>query len=379
MSASAPAYGGTPPYGAGLHAVQIVGGGGYGTGPHVRSLAAGLVARGVRVTVVATPRAERLYGFTDAGAQVARLPVGRGGEVRTLAVLRAACAGSDLVHAHGLRSGMLAQAVLARRATPLVFTWHTKGEDEGVRARVMPVLERSVVRASRIVLGASTDLVDRARRRGARDARLSPIAVPAPRIPAQPDERARQKARAELGAVDRPLLLAAARLEPDHGHGALLDAARRWRSLSPPPLLAIAGEGSQRAALQRRIDDERLPVRLLGRRDDLPELLSAADVAVLAGAWEARPLLAQEALHAGAPLVAAAVEGVAELVGEAAELVPAGDADALAEAVSELLASPERRHRLAAMGRRQAAGWPTEDDTVAQVLAVYDELADALR
>ncbi|MFC7219407.1 glycosyltransferase family 4 protein [Streptomyces polyrhachis] len=357
-----------------LHAVQIVGSGGYGTGPHVRSLAAGLVARGVRVTVVATPKAERLYGFTAAGAQVARLPVGPGGELRTLAVLRAACAGSDLVHAHGLRAGVLARAVLTGRRTPLVFTWHTKAEDEGLRARLMPPLERRVVRASRVVLGASTELMDRARSRGARDARLAPIAVPAPRMPVRLTEQARQKARAELGAVDRPLLLAAARLEPDHGHGELLDAARGWRSLDPPPLLAIAGEGSQRGTLQRRIDTEGLPVRLLGRRDDLPELLAASDVAVLAGAWEARPLLAQEALHAGAPLVAAAVDGVAELVGEAAELVPHGDAPALAAAVTRLLASPERCRALAEAGRRRAASWPTEDDTVAQVLAVYDEL-----
>ncbi|HEY3480939.1 MAG TPA: glycosyltransferase, partial [Streptomyces sp.] len=81
-----------------------------------------------------------------------------------------------------------------------------------------------------------------------------------------------------------------------------------------------------------------------------------------------------EALHAGVPLVATAVGGTPELVGEAAVLVPYGDGPALADAVSTLLADPARRASLAVAGRAQAATWPTEDDTVAQVLSVYDEL-----
>ncbi len=77
------------------------------------------------------------------------------------------------------------------------------------------------------------------------------------------------------------------------------------------------------------------------------------------------------------PLVATAVGGVPELVGDAAELVPYGDADALAAAVTGLLADPGRRAELSSAGRVRAAGWPTEDDTVAQVLSVYDELAQS--
>jgi glycosyltransferase involved in cell wall biosynthesis len=120
-----------------------------------------------------------------------------------------------------------------------------------------------------------------------------------------------------------------------------------------------------------------LPVRLLGRRDDVADLLAAADVAVLPSRWEARSLLAQEALRLGVPLVATAVGGVPELVGDAAELVPHGDAVALAAAVSRLLSDPVRRAELAAAGRAQASTWQTEDETVAQVLSVYDELVQS--
>lgn len=111
----------------------------------------------------------------------------------------------------------------------------------------------------------------------------------------------------------------------------------------------------------------------------MAELLAAADVAVLPSRWEARSLLAQEALRLGVPLVATAVGGVPELVGDAALLVPYGDAGALGGAVAGLLGSPERCAELAVAGPVQAATWPSEDDTVAQVLSVYDELAERAR
>ncbi|MCC4322479.1 glycosyltransferase family 4 protein [Streptomyces malaysiensis] len=363
-----------PPHGQpSLHAVQVLGGGSSGSGVHVRSLAAGLVARGLRVTVCGPWSAERGYGFTQTGARFTGLDALT--DAGSMASLRKATLGAALVHAHGLRSGLLAAEALRGRNVPLIVTWHTRLDAEGARARLVRLMERRVARAAAIVLGVSSDLVDRARARGARDARLAPVAVPAPRrVPETTGDGRRQKARAELGVVERPLLVTVGRLEAMAGHGPLLDAARRWRALDPRPLLVVAGEGPDRAVLQRRIDTEGLPVRLLGRRDDVPGLLSAADVAVLSSRWEARSLLAQEALHAGVPLVATAVGGVPELVGDAAELVPYGDPEALADAVSGLLADPVRRVELTAAGRARTADWPTEDDTVAHVLSVYDEL-----
>ncbi|MGW7696517.1 glycosyltransferase family 4 protein [Streptomyces asiaticus] len=362
-----------PPHGqSSLHAVQVLGAGSSGSGVHVRSLSAGLVARGLRVTVCGPWSAEEGYGFTQTGARFTGLDALT--DAGSMASLRRAAQGAALVHAHGLRSGLLAAVALRGRNVPLIVTWHTRVDAEGARARLVRLMERRVARAAAIVLGASSDLVARARARGARDARLAPVAVPAPRRPPETADGRRQKARAELGVVERPLLVTAGRLEGMAGHGPLLDAARRWRVLDPRPLLVVAGEGPDRAVLQRRIDTEGLPVRLLGRREDVPQLLSAADVAVLSSRWEARSLLAQEALHAGVPLVATAVGGVPELVGEAAELVPYGDPEALADAVTGLLADPVRRVELAAAGRARTAGWPTEDDTVAHVLSVYDEL-----
>ncbi|CAM5546749.1 Alpha-D-kanosaminyltransferase OS=Streptomyces lavendulae subsp. lavendulae OX=58340 GN=kanE2 PE=4 SV=1 [Streptomyces lavendulae subsp. lavendulae] len=358
---------GRPP----LRTVQVLGGAGAGSCAHVRSLATGLAARGVRVTVCAPVAAEGEYDFTGAGAQFTPDAV---------SALRAACAGADVVHAHGLRAGMRAALALrgGGRRVPLVVTWHGGApEPAGALGRLRRLLERRVARAAAVVLGASSDQVDLARRRGARDARLAAPAVPV----ATAGEPAAEagKTRAELGAVERPLVIAVGSLVARRGYALLLDAARAWRVLDPLPLLVIAGEGPLRSELARRIEAEGLPVRLLGRRRDADRLLAAADVAVLPSRWEGRSLLAQEALRAGVALVATEVGGVPELVGDAAVLVPYGDPGALAGAVAGLLHDPDRRAALALAGRAQAATWPSEDETVAQVLSVYDELMERHR
>jgi glycosyltransferase involved in cell wall biosynthesis len=357
-----------------LRTVQVLGGGNAGSSAHVRSLAEGLVARGVRVTVCAPLEADRAYDFTGTGADHVHVP--RSSDPVSVAALRTACANADLVHAHGLHASFRTVLALGGRTTPLVVTWHNRAQAEGPRGHLLRMLERRVVRTAAVVLGTSPDLVDRARRTGARDARLAAVGLPGQRRPVVLDDpdRMRPKVRAELGSIGRPLLIAVGSLDRHRGYDVLLDAARRWRDLDPVPLVVIAGEGPLRPFLQRRIEDEELPVRLIGRREDVPELLAAADLALVTSSWESRSVLAQEALHARVPLVSTGVGGVPDLVGDAAELVPYGDPAALADAVVRLLADPERCAVLRERGLRQAATWPTEDETVAQVLSVYDEL-----
>ncbi|MFD5645595.1 glycosyltransferase family 4 protein, partial [Streptomyces anulatus] len=257
-----------------LRTVQVLGGGSAGSSAHVGSLAAGLVARGVQVTVCAPPAVDRAYDFTATGARF--LPVPRRSDPAAVAALRAACTGADVVHAHGLHAAARTALALSGRAVPLVMTWHTRRYAEGARRQILHLLERRAARAAAVVLAPSSDLVDLARERGARDARLAPVAVPPPRSDGTDGEG---KARAELGAVDRPLLMAVGSLVPHHGFDVLLDAARVWRSLDPVPLLVIAGEGRDRNALQRRIRDEQLPVTLIGCRDGVGELRAAAHMA----------------------------------------------------------------------------------------------------
>ena len=92
-------------------------------------------------------------------------------------------------------------------------------------------------------------------------------------------------------------------------------------------MLALAGAGPLDQRLRAEADARGLRMRFLGQRGDVPALLAAADVVVVPSRWEGQPLIVQEALRAGRPLVASRTGGIPGLTGEdAAVLVPPGDA-----------------------------------------------------
>jgi glycosyltransferase involved in cell wall biosynthesis len=358
-----------------------------GVGAHVRSLAGELAAAGDRVAVLGPAETEQRFAFSAVGAGFAPVEIRSGmrplADARAALRLRRLAARADVVHAHGLRAGFVAACALAGRRTPLVVTLHNmppaavpnlSGPRPSARrkqgaASVVELVERFVARRARLILGASADLAERARAFGATDVRFAPVA--APPVGAVSGGSA---VRDELGVGRRPLVVAVGRLHRQKGFDVLVDAASRWRDLPSPPLVVIAGSGPEEHALTEQIGRRRAPVRLLGHRDDIGALLAAADVVVLSSRWEARALAAQEALRAGAPLVATAVGGIPDLVGTAALLVPADDVDALDAAVRRVLDDGQLRDRLAERGRARAAGWPDARDTARAVAAVYRQV-----
>jgi glycosyltransferase involved in cell wall biosynthesis len=351
-----------------------------GVGRHVASLAAGLVGLGAEVTVCGPTDTDRQFDFSMAGTQFVPVEIPASPQPRDAAAVHALrralrAAPPDLVHAHGLRAGLV--AALARpTGCPLVVTWHNQVLAQGMRGRVYRQLEGYVARAADITLGASADLVSRASALGARDARLGAVAAPE----LAPATRPAAEVREEFGiSPDQPMVLSVGRLHPQKGYDVLVAAASRWRTRRPTPAVVIAGSGPAYMRLAGQISQQRAPVILAGHRTDVPDLLAAADLAVVTSVWEARQLFAQEAMRAGTPLVATSVGGLPELVGDAALLVPPGDIDALDEAVRLVLEDPHRRAEYGRRGAERAATWPTEADMLAQICAVYDEIADPVR
>lgn len=346
-----------------------------GVGQHVRSLAEGLTAAGASVLVCGPAATQEQFDFTGVDARFLPVEIPASptpADARAVTALRRALAAEpvDVLHAHGLRAGLV--AVLARPAAPLVVTWHNAVLAGGLRGGVSRLVERVVARGARVALGASTDLVERAAALGAADARLAPVAAPA--LPAP--RRRRAAVRAEFGVgQDRPLILSVGRLHPQKRYDVLIDAAARWRTRTPAPVVVIAGSGPAYLPLAARISAARAPVTLLGHRTDVADLLAGADLALVTSDWEARQLFAQEAMRAGVPLVATAVGGLPELVGDAAVLVPPADVDAVDAAVRALLDDEAGRAELGRRGAARAASWPTEADTLAQLAALYAELA----
>ena len=87
--------------------------------------------------------------------------------------------------------------------------------------------------------------------------------------------------------------------------------------------------------------------------------------------WEGQPVGLQEALHAGAPIVATDAGGTAAVLGGAGIIVANHDPQALADAVADVLGSPDLTVDLRERARARAAELPTRADAVADAVAAY--------
>lgn len=155
-----------------------------------------------------------------------------------------------------------------------------------------------------------------------------------------------------LGLTERPKIGIVAKLSWIKGHRYLLDAMPDVLSRHPDAVLMIIGDGPLRALLEARAEELDISgsVFFVGARDDVPSLLKALDIFVLASTSEGSPNAVLEAMAARLPVVATAVGGVPEMLmdGGSGILVPPKDPRAIASALSELL---DDRARAASMGR----------------------------
>jgi glycosyltransferase involved in cell wall biosynthesis len=165
----------------------------------------------------------------------------------------------------------------------------------------------------------------------------------------------RQATRRELGIPEDALVLTTvARLHPVKGHATMLEALQRVDAPAPVHWLVV-GDGDELASLSAGVGAAGLGdrVHLLGFRDDVPALLHASDLLVLPSLSEGLPLVVPEAMLQEVPVVASEVGGLPTTFDDhECCFVPAGDADALAAALTRLLGDATSR---AALGRAGAA------------------------
>jgi len=172
-----------------------------------------------------------------------------------------------------------------------------------------------------------------------------------------PLDRAAPLPRAAIGVPPgADLVLSIGRLDVQKGLPDLLDAAEWVIARRPEWHLVLVGDGPERHWLLARLAArpalaER--VHWLGRRADVPALLGAADLLVLASLWEGMPNVVLEAMAARRAVVATAVEGSEDLVtpGQTGWLVPPHDPPALGRALLDAASDPARRRRYGAAGR----------------------------
>lgn len=185
---------------------------------------------------------------------------------------------------------------------------------------------------------------------------------------------------AELGIpADAHLALAVGRLDPQKGVVDLLAAAERVIPHSAAWHLALAGDGPCRKWLLNQLTTSPQlggRVHWLGIRNDVPGLLKAANVLVLASLWEGMPNVILEAMAAGRPVIATAVEGSEELVqpGQTGWLVPPGDPESLSMALLDAAGDPHRCWRFGLNGRIKVQ----QEYSIDQTVTSYERLWSAL-
>jgi glycosyltransferase involved in cell wall biosynthesis len=198
---------------------------------------------------------------------------------------------------------------------------------------------------------------------------MEPLAAPAP---------ARVEAvRSELGLAGERVCLMVARLHEEKGHRFLFEAIPAIQAAAGPITFLLAGDGPHREELVAQVARRGLQdgVRFLGRRSDVAELYSLADVVVLPSLAESFGFALLEAMSLGRPVVAAATGGMCEIVtdGENGRLVPQANSAALGEAVIRVLGDAAWAGRLGAAGEVRARDF-TFDAMIRGYERVYDGL-----
>jgi glycosyltransferase involved in cell wall biosynthesis len=278
----------------------------------------------------------------------------------------------DVVHSFLFYDNMVARfAGLSAPKTTIVT--EALGFQHGA-GRHFAVVDRLTLRLSDVVVSNSRGGLRHFRERGVDTDRL---AVVRDGRDVSRFEAATGPSRADLGIrADAPVVGTVGRMVERKGHADLLDAWPRVLERHSDAVLVLVGDGEDRPALEAQA--ERLgcsdSVLFTGIRDS-SELLPLMDLFAFPSHWEGLPGALIEAMIAGLPIVATAVPGNDELVtdGETGVLVPVRDPMALAAAIGDLLADPDRAERLAAAARREGHDEFSLDAMVETVEALYDE------
>lgn len=307
-----------------------------------------------------------------------------GADLKALRQLKQLAATVEVIHAHGLRAGAL--AVLAAKRLPaakrprVVVTLHNLPVGSAPTRLVGKALHLVVVKGADYVLTVSPDLLEKAKQLGLEAGEIAVVPAPARSLSDCAGTASSETDFGTTASLDpasgpgagsgpgtssdtdydaAPCLLTIARLAPQKGLDLLLEAATLIKQRGIDFTWLVAGDGPLKAQLNQQIAAADLPVKLLGRREDIGALLSQADVVVQTSYWEGQPLTLREAMQAGRAIVATDVGGSAYTLAGCGQLVEP-QAGPLADAVVAIISDPKRRETLEAASRAAVAKIPGE-------------------
>jgi glycosyltransferase involved in cell wall biosynthesis len=346
-----------------------------GPASHAPDVASFLLRRGHDVEVVTT--AETQPAARDYPVHFISRALPKGFlHLRTAALIRARARAADVVYTTGMFGRSAAGASAARRpyvlkltADPAFERSRRRGLVEGdvdqfqhggggVAAAVLRLARDVELRHAAHVFCPSSYLRGLVLEWGLPEERVSVLPNPSPEVGALPS---RDELKRSFD-VDGATLAFAGRLTTQKSLDRALSAVAATEGVS----FLIAGEGPDRAALERRARELAIEerVRFLGAqpRERVVELFRAADATILSSSWENFPHTVVEALAVGTPVLAMEAGGVSEVVHDGINglLVRPGDTEALADAVRGYFSDASLRERLRAQAAASVAEYTPE-------------------
>jgi glycosyltransferase involved in cell wall biosynthesis len=286
----------------------------------------------------------------------------------------------DVIHSQLIDANVTTRLAACASGVPHVTTVQIPPFPLADSSRARTLADGATTRLSSRLVAVSDDTAD-GYARAFRIDRTRIEVIPNTTLPRPPaDGFDRPAKRAELGALNgAPLIACVARLEPHKGIADLIEATAMWRRRVPGARVVVAGSGSAEGELRVRAAEAGLngSFRLLGARDDVGEVLAAADAFCLPSHHEGLPVAVIEAMQAGLPCVVTSASGMAEMVGggEAGIVVRPGAPAEIAAAL-ERATGPEAA-RLAAGAGRIAAERYSPAAVAGRYGRIYRELAAA--
>jgi glycosyltransferase involved in cell wall biosynthesis len=278
----------------------------------------------------------------------------------------------DIVHTHNYVLRYTLPATLRHRTPIVIHTIHNVADHEVDRLGVW--LQRVAFRLGVqpvVIAEAAAASFERVYRMPRPSLIMNGIDVARHAVPAIGRENWRRR---EGFHSDDLLFVCVARLDKQKNHRDLLQAFAAGPARLTNCRLLLAGDGYLRSELERRARDLGISgqVHFLGRREDVPELLGACDVFVLASLWEGNPLSVMEAMAAGLPVVATSAGGVPELVdsGTHGIIVPPGELPGLARAMVHMANDLSLRQSMGAA----AAAYARNKFDDRQMVEAYESL-----
>jgi glycosyltransferase involved in cell wall biosynthesis len=280
--------------------------------------------------------------------------------------------GSEIVHAHEFTMGFYAGVASLFTDLPYVITMHGgHGYSHAFRRRL--ALGMSARRAAAVVGVSESTCEHLVRSLWMNRNRVQLVTNGVLAVVGN-----RQSTRTSLALRENEhLFLAVGNLYAVKGHKVLLEACAllaKKKTLSPWRVV-VAGRGNQAEALQQQIVDMELEehVVLLGLRNDIGDLLAAADGWVMPSLSEGLPLALLEAMFCGLPVISTAVGGIPDLIrpGESGWLVEPGNARELADAMMEQLSDRPLGARMAARAKLVAEQGYGQEMMIDRYLGIY--------